>query len=322
MQSDRVRFLSPSAIACYQKSPDEYYLRYLATNRPPKEDQTQPMAAGGAFDAHCKAWLKSKLKGEDTYENLLEDFLTKQVEAHNLDWARRHGAFLFQQYKDSGALADLLIELEQSLEEPRFEFEVTGLIERDLQKVILLGKPDVYYISRGGVHVIHDWKVNGYCGSSNTSPKKGYVMSRDGWIGTQSKSHRRPHKDYMPVILGDVTINCMFCLEDVDKEWAQQLSIYAWLLGERVGAQFVARVDQLTGTGTKRADEHWIRVSTHKLRVSEEFQEQLFNTACYLWYNIKNDTLYKQEDIDRLELIANGMQGSDPESRMFRGFSR
>src|SRR5690348_832596 len=117
------RYLSPSALKTFEKSPVEYYLRYLSDQKPPNFPQTQPMAIGSAFDAYVKNFLHERLIGKDPkYE--LDTLLEMQVESHNRDWSRLHGLHVFTEYKNSGALADLMLELKGSIGNPRFEFEV------------------------------------------------------------------------------------------------------------------------------------------------------------------------------------------------------
>jgi len=149
------KYLSPSSLACFYNDRTAYYLRYLADNRPPREKQTKPMAVGSAFDAYVKAHLEKCLFGKELFEELFES----QVEEHNRDWAREAGKHVFDAYRVSGALKDLLIELQQSKEPPVFE----GTINEEVNGVPLLGKPDVFFINKYDAHIIFDWKVNRQC---------------------------------------------------------------------------------------------------------------------------------------------------------------
>jgi hypothetical protein len=70
------------------------------------------MSIGSSFDAYAKSWLHENLfgKGNDPrfeFQALFE----AQVEPHNRDWALQNGQYVFEQYKQSGALSDLLGEL-------------------------------------------------------------------------------------------------------------------------------------------------------------------------------------------------------------------
>ena len=58
-----------------------------------------------------------------------------QVEPQNRDFALTAGKRVFKAYKLCGAYDDLLRQLQQSVEPPRFEFKVDGLIEGVLDKV-------------------------------------------------------------------------------------------------------------------------------------------------------------------------------------------
>lgn len=52
-------YLSPSAVQVFEKDPNEFFLKYLAVDRPPKEQQTQPMGVGSVFDAYPKMWAQT-----------------------------------------------------------------------------------------------------------------------------------------------------------------------------------------------------------------------------------------------------------------------
>lgn len=283
-------YLSNSSVNLFYSDRMEFYLRYLAENRPPRFPQTKPMSVGSAFDAYVKAYLVEKLIG-DRPAFYKDKLFEEQVEKHNWDWARKAGQYAFDAYERSGALRDLLIELEQASGEPRFEFTV----RRTIDGVPLLGKPDLWFITHDGIHVIFDWKVNGYCSRKGQSPKPGYVMVSDGWDEKRwprSRSHRQAHKGCHPMQIGGITVNVAKYLEDIDGSWSQQTCLYGWLMGEEVGGRFVTGIDQLA-CSPGDPDEPRIRVARHRSRASKGFQEDL-------WIKIKNvwDTIHSGHIFD------------------------
>lgn len=313
-------YMSPTSLKSWEANKDEYYLRYLATNRPPRMPQTQPMSVGSAFDAYVKSYLHNALYGEYG-EYALDIIFEKQVEPHNRDWARIAGKHVYDNYARCGALADLMLELGTAVNKPRFEFDLLGTVETHLGDVPLLGKPDIFFINNQGARVILDWKVNGYCGNSTTSPMPGYIMCRDTWLPSDKKpsnGNRMPHKDCIPSDFKGLKINTQIYMEQKNEEWAAQLATYAWLLGEEVGSQeLIVGIDQITGApsgkeasflhkaeGDLIAQTHtvrlpWLRVSSHRMRIGAAFQIDLQNRYAAAWSAITSGHIFS--DLSREE---------------------
>ena len=156
-----IEYLSPSSVSVWRKDQEAFYLQYMAMDRPPKIPQNAAMAVGSAFDAYSKSYLYQALFGHSGENNLydLDVLFEKQVEAHNRTEARKAGGYVFECYRSSGALADLMIELNKSLDTPRFEFELKRKI---MDGIVLLGKPDVIFTNQEGVKIILDWKVESH----------------------------------------------------------------------------------------------------------------------------------------------------------------
>ncbi len=324
-------YLSPSAIALfYNEGPKPYYLRYLSDIKLENEPQTQPMSIGSSFDAYAKSYLHERLfgKGNDARFEFQAIF-EAQVEPHNRDWALMHGKYVFNQYLKSGALNDLYVELSQAQGTPRFEFEVKGVVNGDresmvavVNNVVLLGKPDVFYHNKEGFPVILDWKVNGYCAKSPTSPKPGYIRLRH-CDGTVPKSVA--HKDAVIGLLHGARINTAKYLEGVDSDWAGQLAVYGWLCGQEVGTPFLTGIDQLVCKPTGGFPE--IRVAEHRTQVSKEYQLVYFQKAQNLWDIVQSDHIFREmskEDSTALCTLLDGFSASESvslntdEDKMFK----
>lgn len=294
-------YLSPTSIDLFKKDQTEFYLKYLSDNRPPKIPQNEPMAVGSAFDAYAKSYLHSALFGENhnpkySFEALFE----AQVEPHLRDWAREPGKHCFDQYKSAGALADLMTELRSASNTPRFEFEAKGAVEgyrepvtRKLGSVVLMGKPDCHFINGQGAHVILDWKVSGYCSDFPPSPMQGYVRMRSA-----GKFNHGMHKSCQLMTHHGMQINIGSHLDYVQKAWAAQLSIYAWLMGEPIGGDFVVAIDQIVCNAKKSVPPE-IRIAEHRMTVSKKFQENLFIDAVDLWELVHSDWIFR--DMSREE---------------------
>lgn len=306
-------YLSPTSLKQFTEDRDEFYLKYLAENKPPRFPQTRPMSVGSAFDAYCKSFIHHKLFGnygpDDAYAP--DKIFEAQVEPHNRDWAKEAGRRVFDLYKQSGALADLMLELNTAVNAPRFEFSIQDIIHGNTGAVPLLGKPDIFFINDQGCRVLLDWKVNGYCNTTRmTSPEPGYIICRDSWLPSQRKAsprNRLPHKDCSPTVFRGIKINNRISMEAVNADWAAQTTTYAWLLGEEIGSDgLVVGIEQLCGVPT--GDDPLIRCASHRCRVSNDYQINLHQRYVAAWEAIqagnifpdRPDGLEHQEALERL----------------------
>ncbi len=290
--------LSPTSISLFYSNLTEFYMNYLSDNKPPRMLQTQPMSIGSSFDAYIKAHLHEVLFGKGADPKFdLQTLFEAQVEPHNRDWAWDAGEHAFYEYKRSGALSDLMLELQGSISAPRFEMEVKGVIDgvkegvtRDIGEVPLLGKPDLFYVNKAGANVIHDWKVNGYCSKYNTSPMQGYVRLRTEGM------NKGQHKNAQLLPFKGLMINATSALEDFNVDWARQLAIYAWLCGQDIGGDFVVSVDQLVCKPTTTTPD--IRVAEHRIKIRPKFQWDVFSKAQYIWEVINSNHVFRDMTLE------------------------
>ncbi len=239
----KVEYLSPSGISKYVDNKEDFYRMYLAEERAAREPQNQPMAIGSAFDAYVKSYLFESLFGKNNdvrYD--LRTLFEAQVEEQNREWAWSHGKYVFEQYKQSGVLGDLMFLLERADGKPRFEFEVRGVVngyrdglKKDFGEVVLLGKPDVDFVTKEGNHCILDFKVNGYCSQYPKSPMTHYLRLRSA-----GRTDHGRHQKAVAYNINGMEVNCACFLESLELSWARQLAIYAWLTGNPVGSEFIS----------------------------------------------------------------------------------
>lgn len=322
-----VKYLSPTSIKQFHENREEFYLQRLAENRPPKLPQTRPMSIGSAFDAHVKSYLSQVIFGSEGFR--FEDLFEQQVEEQNRDWARVHGEYAFRCYKDSGALASLITELQRA-SSVKFEFEVTGLVahEATIEEIPLLGKPDCHFVTAEGRHIILDWKVNGYCGTYNTSPKKEYILCRDGWIGKQTSSHLTQHKDALITSVEGILVNTNSSFESIDEDWANQLAIYAWVLGAPVGSQFIIGIEQLACAPGQPNPK--IRIASHKSFISAEYQKKLHDKIALIWSILQSGHIFtdltREESDERCKMLDQQYRAfessDDPREAWFQQITR
>lgn len=313
------KYLSPTSLDLYNKNPKEFYLTYLSDVRPPRIPQTAPMAVGSAFDAYIKNHLHKSVFGVNDPQFEIDTIFEKQVEPQNRDEGKRAGMYLFLEYKKSGAIADLLLDLTQSITPPQFEFEV----HRTIDGVPFMGKPDLGFTHKEGCRIILDWKVNGYYSNSAPSPVPGFLRLRQGG------SLLPGHKSVIPMPYKGVRINVGTTLDIVKPDWANQLSIYSWCLGSEVGSDFITAIDQLV---CKKGDGPFpsVRFAEHRLKVSPGSQKYLFERAKLAWDVIHSDHYFRdvsteesKKQTDLLDKVAASLVGEKTDNdRWFNETSR
>ena len=106
------KYLSPTSVMQWKKDRMEFYRKYLGP-KIPRMPQTEAMSVGSAFDAYVKNYLATNLGMPEAKDELdLDYLLTEQVEEHNRDFAFAAGQHCFDEYKELGACAELMKELE------------------------------------------------------------------------------------------------------------------------------------------------------------------------------------------------------------------
>ncbi len=301
-----ISYLSPTSLSLFLKDREEFYQIYISGNKKERELQNQAMSIGSAFDSYIKSYLHESLfgKGNDPKYNL-KDLFESQVEEQNRTFAWENGKYIFEQYKSSGALSDLMLELQKAQGTPRFEFSVFGVVSGrregvfgSISGVPFLGKPDASFVSSEGIHVILDFKVNGFCSNYAMSPIPGYVRLRRAG-NTNFGAHKQAILQYQNGIL----INIADTLDNFKEDWARQLAIYSWLLGEPIGSDFIVAIDQILCTPSKAQNLNSnnlpeIKVAEHRCRISESYQHQLFQKAVDAWDTINSNHFFRELSLE------------------------
>lgn len=277
-----LRALSPTSLKTFEDSVDTFVCRYVLQH--PRQKQTKPMSIGSAFDARIKAHLAEKLLGQTGW---LEKLLLDQVEEHNREWAFAESEKVFADYCAARCDQLLMREIGDSIS-LRFEFEqFKTLVYEDGYEVPLYGKPDAYFLRPDGLHVVIDWKVNGYC--SAASPAPGYVrlISAEGFDSGE-------HKMSFPTMYKGI-----LCVQgDIPTQWRDQLRMYTWMLGEE--GDWIAGVDQLVYRDGRP------RYALHRIRMTDDLD--LRRRIRFAWEHISQGhyfyNLSREESDMRIELLG------------------
>lgn len=302
-------YLSPSGLGIFEQNTREYYKRYLTPVKIPRFPQTKPMSVGSAFDAYVKVHIVDILIPENPPEGFtVEKLLEKQVEPHNLEWAREHGKKVFDFYCESGALADLMEDLFKSAIVPRFEFEINAEIEG----VPIFGYPDCFYLIELMKSIL-DWKVTGYCSKNGAKPKPHWIKCRPVGAAKTDRHKKANVIDYKGV---EINIGCTG-LEETDKVWATQQCLYAWGLGAEIGSKFLCTLEQLCyqPAGPK--------VYTYRAPIGKEFQFALVERLKTAWKIINSGHIFRDfsekeshDEQKRIDDMCDAFMNGNPEEQM------
>ena len=307
--------LSPTSLKLFWADPEMWYIRYLAEPRLPRSAQAKPASVGSAFDAMIKNLLFKRF-----YPNIIVNehhpfstvkLLEAQVEPQNREWATEQGLHCLTQYNASGALADLLLETTNLHKLPVFEFRAREKISLRSLEVPILGIPDMsYHRSADSPLTILDWKVNGYCSKSITSPAIGFVKCRDGWSYAEAKPSRTANKSHPKAFPRNVDGVMMSSvpLEETNEDWAAQETTYAWLLGVPPGGKFYCAIEQLCGypNGQAKPD---IRVASFRATVSDGYQEHLIGKYVTCWHAYMTGHIFVTESREASDLKCKMLDG-------------
>lgn len=291
--------LSPSALSRWENRRLEFYERYISPVRTPRLPQVNYMAVGSAFDAFVKSEIHSMVFGETMTKGSQFDFqkiFESQVEEHLRDEVYEKASFLFGQYKKTGAFGNLIHEILKSEYAPEMEFEVETIVNG----VPIFGFPDLRYVTRELVHVVTDFKVNGSFSQHGVSPTQGFQralsLKKDGTVKTEV------HKKYRPKQFKDIEIS-ENCLSDFSEDWATQIAMYAWCLGEEVGKEdYVVRMEQVACRPNNK-----VKIASHVSQISSRYHLEVMRRLVEAWGFIEKGHIFTdltfEENLEQCEII-------------------
>lgn len=296
------KYLSPSALFKFEGDRATFFEKYLSSVRVKSPPQENFMAMGSALDAFVKSDIHTHVHGEQATKGSQFEFQTlfeSQVEPHARDEVLERSRDLWKQYNESGSYGLLLADILSSPYAPEMEFTAQG----EIDGIPLLGKPDLRYITKEHAHVIADWKVNGSMSKIGASPVQGYKICLD----YGSNTHGKPHKKYVPFFHKGIEINQAY-MEEFSEDWATQLAIYSWLLGEPIGGEdFIIRMEQIACRPVKSQPLPRAKFATHMSRISKEYQESVLARVKLCWETIQSGHIFTDVSRERSDEICQNL---------------
>lgn len=296
--------LSPSALARWEDRRTEFYERYISEVRSEKPAQVNYMAVGSGFDAFVKSEIHAAIFGDAQTVGSKFDrnaLFEAQVEPHIRDDVWDRATFLFDQYKRTGAYANLLSEILKSDYAPEMEFKVSTSVNG----VPIMGYPDLRYVTKELVHVICDFKINGAYSNHGVSPVQGYKVALS--LKKDASIKKEVHKKYRPKQFKDIEIS-ENCLGDFSRDWATQLTMYAWCMGEEPGDEdYVVRMEQAACRPDNKNGGINVKWACHMSQISGRFQMEVMRRLVECWDCIQKGHIFTdltyEENLEHCELL-------------------
>ena len=112
------------------------------------------------------------------------------------------------------------------------------------------------------------------------------MLCRDGYKSEKpSKSHGTQHTNYMDFNHRGLTINVGY-MEYCNDEYADQLCLYGWLLGEKPGDEnVVGMIEEIVAKPASPTP--LLRVANHRARIKADHQQKLQDRVARCWEAVK-----------------------------------
>lgn len=248
---------SPSSLRMFSEDRSNFYLTYIAKNRPPRSPQTMPMGLGSYFDCRVKDQIQLDVLKQPS---LFSSEMLSSVEIPIRDEIAPHGERVWDMYKSVGAWKWL-----KKLLRKVTDITTEEMISAKVGAVELRGIPDLIFKVEGK-WVIFDWKVNGYFSMSNVGPHKYYSKLLE--VAGKNKMHRQSMITN-PVLL----LNGMHTMDECNEGWSTQLATYAMIMG--IEEDFIAMIDQLTFVNGSAGKE--LRCGQFRMKITQDYMEDVYN---------------------------------------------
>ena len=282
-----VQRISPTMLSTWERSRVDWMRTYIGVPmKGPdgeivlttvREPQTEPMAAGSAFDAYVKEVL---IQGGDAESISSLDITSSpywKVEPWNVEYGVKIGKYLLKKYTELGGMIRFQRLINEGVE-LFMEEKVSGEITGESTVVPIGGFPDLFWYE-DGVLTVHDWKVSQIKNDKPTIMKGYSELMVPPLVKVPRNATLKPGDgdgDGLVYTHPDAGIG----LEEIDSKFADQLTIYAWLCGSEVGKPIVGAIDRLCGMP--------LRVCRYRGMIGEEYQMKLVARLEAAWIGIQD----------------------------------
>jgi len=250
------QYLSPSSFKEWNLCQMKFFLKRMAGLPFPDFYQNLAAAIGCSFDALVKHELAARLNLGGNPDFSFKELFNNSVEPQNRTEALFIAEKLFNEYTSNGCIDTLMNEGLSTV-----SLADTKLITADSYSVPTRYIPDCALVDG----TIIDFKVQGAASKTGTSPNPGYVRS------ICNRIDKFAHPKYNDP------------LELLNREWAEQLTIYSWgHNGPLPWRDIKVGIENITVRGDK------ITCSSIRTIVTKQFQIDLWEKYKFVWDNIIN----------------------------------
>jgi hypothetical protein len=126
------------------------------------------------------------------------------------------------------------------------------------------------------------------------------------------------------LVINGINVNIAKYLEDISDQWARQLYIYGRILGEDVGTNFIAGIEQLACKPVYEMPPA-IRVASFRSRISAAYQQKIEDQIAEVWTAITTKKFFEEnneEQMRELDTYYQGFKGESADDKWFNDVTR
>ena len=279
-------YLSASSLKMIENMPSTFFIDRLSGEERLPEEQGLPASVGSAFDYFIKIYLAQKMEWHGTVGGKLENmrntlykgmysetergrFYGKSVSEilwalnvtnpENKMEAAGAGKLIFEAYKKTPmSKPDAYVDI---------EIHSKYTLKHNGTEVPMFGKGDAIVKAPGGI-APKDWK----CSYGIVSPTKGY---KTVWRNGVNSS---PHKDYKK----DTP------MELINPDWATQLCIYNWMMGNQIGNVSYGYIDQAFFKNNE------VCIAEYEGVITPDFQHRVADRIVSAWNSLRDGSFLRR----------------------------
>jgi hypothetical protein len=281
--------LSYSSWALFEKDQEEFFVRYLAGNRAPRLPQENYMSVGSSFDAYVKAALHSPPCLAPATIRTSSSASCSRIRSRS---TTATGRSVLASTSSTATCSRVPTTSCSSCSRLRSSHRGSRRRSTPRSTACLSPASRTFGSCRSSLTLIRcGWCSTGRsrasapsmvpararampCAVMATVPWGQNVTKKDPG-GKPSKSHNTSHANYLDYNHRGLTINAGY-MEHCNDEYADQVSLYGWMLGEPPGdEEVVVWIDEIVSKFMGLGQNPLLRVANHRARVSRDHQLKL-----------------------------------------------
>ena len=264
------------------------------------------MAVGSAFDAYVKAALNYVLYGTAVSPKFeFGEIFESQVEPQNRDFALKAGKHVFRAYKLTGLSTNCFLCSDNPSSRRDSSSRSMGHCRCSLHRKA--GLPLRARLWAGSDPLHPGLESSGLLLEVCCQPVEGlYALpGRLPEREAEQESHNTEHTNFLEYNHRGLTVNAGY-MEHCNDEYADQLCLYGWLLGEKPSDEnVVGMIEEIVSKPANPTP--LLRVANHRARVKADYQQKLLERVGRCWQAITTGNVFPdltpEENTGRREVL-------------------